>query len=134
MIDQLLKVEGYCRMQGDSFSPSAIEAKTRIIFDRKNEPGEIGKIGRYKGNPIPYGNAEIVFSETGSSADLFSSEASILNSLEEHLASFRASGVEEISLNVNVFYEEQCNLELSPELLKRLYELGVALNISCQQI
>ena len=134
MKNRLLEIEGYCRLWGETFSPKIAERKTGIRFDRKNEPGENGTIGRYKGRPIPYGSAEIDFKNDGDSADLFSPGARILDILKDHLPSFQAAGVKEAVLNVNVFYKEQCNIEQSPELLRRLAGLGVALNISCQQI
>ena len=134
MTNKSFEIEGYCRLWGDNFSPLAIEEKTGIKFDRKNEPGEIGKIGRYKGTSIPFGNAEIDFSETGTSTDLLSPDAPILDTIEKHRSSFLAAGATEIILIINVFYKEQCNLEQSHQLLKRLAGLEVDLSISCQQL
>ncbi len=69
-MNKTIEIEGYCRLWGDQFSPMAVEEETKIHFDRKNEPGETGKTGRYKGVPIPFGSGEIDFSETGASSDL----------------------------------------------------------------
>ena len=134
MTNKSVEIEGYCRLWGPDLSPIAVEEKTGINFDRKNEPGEIGKMGRYKGDIIPFGNAEIDFSETGTSADLLSPDAPILDTLEKHRSFFLTAGATEITLIINVFYQEQCNLEQSHKLLKRLAELDVDLLISCQQL
>ena len=134
MTNYPLEIEGYCRLWEENFSPKKATGKTGIHFDRQNEPGETGQTGRYKGTPVPYGNAEIDFADVGSSADLLSPDAPILDMLEKHLSSFRTVGVTEAVLNVTVFYKNQCNLEQSHEFLKRLAGLGVALTISCQQI
>lgn len=40
---------------GKQFRPSQID----FAFTESNDPGDIGKIGRYKGEPIPYGSIEI---------------------------------------------------------------------------
>lgn len=134
MMNKPIEIEGYCRIVGDKFSPELAEKKTGIRFDRKNEVGEIGTIGRYKGSPIPFGYAEIDFVEKGSSADLISPDAPILDMLEEYQSCFLAAGATEIDLNIDVFYKDQCNLEQSHKLLKRLAILGVDLSISCQKL
>ncbi|WP_320044676.1 hypothetical protein [uncultured Desulfobacter sp.] len=133
-MSKTIEIEGYCRLWGDQFSPMVVEEETGIHFDYKNEPGEIGKTGRYKGVAIPCGSGEIAFSETGASADLLSPDAPILEIIEKHQSSFSAAGATEIVLIINVFYKGQCNIEQSHKLLKRLAMLKVDLSISCQQL
>jgi hypothetical protein len=134
MTKSLIEVEGYCRLWGKAFFPSKIEEKIGICFDRKNDPGELGKIGRYRGTSIPFGSAAIKFSENGDSNDLISKDAPILDTLERYRTVFREAGVTDITLHVNIFYKKQCNIEQSHELLKRLSMLEVNLAISCQQV
>lgn len=121
---------GYVSLYGEHFSPSQAEKISGITFDEKKARGDIGIRGKYKGLPTPYGSASINFEHPGGDADLLPANLPLLDILEQFIPSFQSVGAEEITIFVNVFYTAQCNLELSPELLRRLAGLGIPLCIS----
>ena len=55
MSQQILQFE----LWGKQFSPKAAEEKTGLELSCKVEPGQIGKYGRYKNKPTPYGAASL---------------------------------------------------------------------------
>lgn len=53
----MVKITASIDFWGRRFQPVKAEQQTGILFSQKNEVGEIGKVGRYKDQPIPYGSA-----------------------------------------------------------------------------
>lgn len=126
----MIEIKGSCHIYGKEFSPAKAEAVIGIQFEHKNEPNQIGSAGRYKGKPIPYGSAVIKFSNSGDTADLISVDAPILDIIEQYFTS-KSLGEDEILLHLNVWCENDCNLELSHALLVRLGSLNVGVTITC---
>jgi len=132
MTKRPLSIQGYSLLRGKVFSPAEAERVTGIRFTVKNEPGDIGTTGRYRGHPTPYGAAQIDFEDEGMTGDMISPESRILDLLERHITAFRNAGAEEIILHLDVtFRTRQCNLEQSPALLARLAALNIYVTISC---
>ena len=119
------------RLWGESFSPSAAEKRTGIVFDVKNEPGEIARTGRYRNRPSPYGSAIIKFEDDRSSCDPLSAQS--LNILIKNIQTFREAGATTIVLHCDVAYLDQCNLEMSPGFLAAIARLEIPFTISCSQ-
>lgn len=86
----------------------------------------IGTRGRYKGKPNPCGSGTITFplfaDEKGAFAILKKLVAArhILDSLDTHVAVYLIFG-----------YRDQCNLELTPEMMTSLAELRCPVGITC---
>jgi hypothetical protein len=118
-----------CSVQGDAFRPTEAERRTGIQFSEKNEPGEIGKLGRHKGQPIPFGSGTIESETTGDAMN--GSLSKFLDILKHCVFQWRELGAEVALLNIDVFYDEQCNLEISEENIAVLSELGLSLALSC---
>ncbi len=115
-------------IMGKSFSPSLAEIKTGLRFASKNEPGDVGKKGRYRNVPTPHGAARLELSN-----DNYSALQELLGILSKNINLLRDCGAEEIKYYLTVSYkpeEEQCNLEFDALFLKALGELDVPLLIS----
>jgi hypothetical protein len=123
-----MKFHPFCSLCGGKFSPSLAEAKTGLALSQKEEPGEMGKRGRYRNAPMPYGAAHIC-----SARDDYASLKEVLDNLAKNITVLRECGAERIqywlvaSCNLE---EEQCNLEFDVTFLKTLAELQVPLLIS----
>jgi len=119
-----------CHLYGDSLSPKAIEEKTKILFKKKNEPGDIGNTGKYRGTPIPYGSATL--QPTDELMQTSSKEALkwLLGLVKANLDIFRKNGASDVTLDLVVFHDGQCNLEFSVDELRRIAELGLPLTLS----
>jgi len=116
---------------GEAFSPSTAEKQTGIVFDAKNEPGEIARSGRYRNQPTPHGSATIKFEDDLSSCDPLTTQS--LNVLAESIPAFREAGATTIVIHCDVAYRDQCNLEMSPGFLAAIARLGVPLTLTCYQ-
>lgn len=114
------KLAALCLLKGASLSPSALRAKLHLALVAASEPGEIGGSGRYKGQPMPFGAAQICFepSPTGALEDGVAL-------LEKHIDGLRAMGADEIQLYLSIEYDGQCNMEFAPEMLGRIAKLRV---------
>ena len=126
-----MKIDCHCLLQGEDFSPSTVEKQTSLVFHKKNEPSEKGSIGRYRNRPIPYGSAELKFEADSITPDMLSPKSHSLTVLRKNIKLFRDAGATMIVLHFDVAYEGQCNIEISPDLLSKLAELGIPVTISC---
>ena|SRR5690606_29961879 len=114
MVKEIFSIEIY----GDNFSPAKVEQTVDLTFSNKNEIGEIGKLGRYKNLPIPYGSATIKNSENASLA-------SFLMYFRKYITIIRQNGGKSIYLNCGYFYSGQCNCELGIEEIALLNEMKI---------
>lgn len=126
-----IHVEGYWVASGAEFSPNAAERATQVLFSEKTEPGEICSRGRYRGRPAPEGWGKRDFSVPPEDADLVSSNSEVLATLERCVAVYRTAGAAEIILHFNVSYHNQCNLQLTAPLIRRLANLGIDVTLTC---
>ena len=118
-----------CSLWGNTFSPKAVEAKTGIVFDKENEPGDIAISGPYRNQPTPYGSAYISLQVDPSSCDPLSPES--FQILARNIPVAMEAGATDIVIHCDVDYYGQCNLEMSPEFLAGIADLGVPFTISC---
>jgi len=107
---------------GDKFSPKAVEERSGAIFNTKNEVGDIGKLGRFKDQPIPYGSGELIVPDEVPAEDKLTWLTKRLGKL---LPIALAAGAEVPNIDVTYFCKDQCNLALSKTELKALAELLV---------
>ncbi len=125
----MVKIGVTLRASGPEFSPEEAERHSGIRFSKKNEPGDLGRIGRFQGQPLPYGSGELNGPESG--MDLKIPNRSFFESIERLARACLAAGATSVLLHLDVAYTEQCNLELSNEFVSALARTGVAITMSC---
>ncbi len=118
-----------CPVQGDAFRPTDAERQSGIRFSEKNEVGEIGKSGRYRGKPQPYGFGSLE-TEIGDN-DLDVALTRFLEQVQRGLPIWRSLGADSVLLQIDVFYDQQCNLELSESVIAALHTLRLPVAVSC---
>ncbi|MBL8076093.1 MAG: hypothetical protein JNL29_17145 [Nitrospira sp.] len=130
----MVLIRASCWISGETFSPYLAEKKTDLYFARKNEPGEIGNVGRYRGQPIPYGRAvlEAPFNSQ-TKPGLILPEQWIVDVLSLHIDSLRSCGATSIELDLNVTWQDQCNLAFDASFLQKLAKLSIDFSISCYE-
>ena len=125
----MIEVDAEFRAYGSEFSPESVERSTGISFSKKKERGSTGILGRYRGQPVPYGSAELSGPETG--LDLMVPDAPFFAAVEKLVPACLSAGATSMSLHLNVAFADQCNIELSPEFIAALARLGIILTMSC---
>lgn len=119
------------RAMGTAFSPSAAEKQTGLLFSKKNEPGDIGKWGRYKEQPIPYGSAELC--DPTEDSDLFALSPVFFRTLELLVPACRAALATSIVLHADLAFEDQCNIEMSEDFIQALAGLRIPFTMTCYE-
>jgi len=127
-----MKILPVVSIQGDDFSPSALKEKCPSLTycqddDLTHEPMVIGKVGRYRGVPIPYGTATIKVSDTPSNWEALEDLVSMITSSIDEIRKFNC----EVTLHCDIFYDSQCNFQIDASMLKKLAFLGIDFSISC---
>lgn len=125
----MVKIRASCSIVGEKFSPMAFSKISGVKLIDPNEPGDIGKIGRYKGMPMPYGSASIEVSDKAE--EDWSHFDDLLSVVEGCIEVLRETGAEDISLFISLFHDGQCNFAFTKEQLKRIAVLEVEVPISC---
>ncbi len=125
----MVKISGVFLASGPEFSPRSVERQTGILFSQQNEPGDIGTTGRYRGQPRPYGSCTLLGPNPG--LDLQVPDPRFFEAVERLAGACRAAGATTVVIQLGVAYAEQCNFEMSEELLSAVARAGVALTISC---
>jgi hypothetical protein len=115
-------------LQGQMFSPKSLEKKTNLVLTQKNEPGEMGRLGKYKNKPLPYGAANI---EPPNTIGDHEKITWLATTFLEHKESIEQSGIEDLHFYIGYFYENQCNLALTASELKLIAETGLDYWFSC---
>jgi hypothetical protein len=126
-------VEASCDFWGEAFSPSFAEERTGLHFAEKNEAGEIGTLGRYKGVPIPYGSSTLLPPCQVTIENPVYGLEWLAQAVKQHRQSFEKAGATRIVLDLNVSHDGQCNLEFGGGLLRKIAESGVTLTVSCYE-
>lgn len=116
---------------GPQFSPGVVERRTGVRFSRKNECGEMGMTGRYRGQPIPYGSGDFQGPEAGLDPQV--PDEHFFESVEALARECSAAGATSMRLHLDVEYVDQCNLEWSSAFVSALGRARVAVTISCYE-
>jgi len=125
----MVKIRASFSSSGENFSPAKFSKINSVKLVDANEPGDIGRRGRHRGKPIPYGSATIEVSDKAEGN--WSSFDDLLTVMENCIDDLRGAGAGDISLLVSLFHDGQCNFAFSNDQLKRLVGLNVDLPISC---
>lgn len=115
-------------LQGDTFSPSEAERLTGLSLVRKVEPGELGKCGRHRGQPTPYGAAALAVPEAVPEGQKLEW---LLATALEHLSTFQRLGADDPEVYAAYAFDAQCNLSYTPSELDKLARLGLPFSVSC---
>ncbi len=109
---------------GESFSPSKLKSIPNIALADSNEPGEIGKSGRYKGEPRPYGACRILVPDYIESNQV----VWLANLIIKNKVAFKNAGATEIILHI-IWFGKQGSMEFTIEELNRIAAAKVPLSI-----
>ncbi len=115
-------------LQGEIFSPKEAEKSTGLHLSKKHEVGDIGKEGKYKNKPLPYGSAILEAPENIPMDEKFSW---LMQSLEDTLEKLYKCGAGETRIYAGYFYKNQCNLTFTKEELNAIARLNIDLWLSC---
>jgi hypothetical protein len=81
----------------------------------------VGTVGRYKGQPLPYGSASYVVPPSVPNTDRIKH---IAQTIEPILARIREAGATDWHISIGRYYHAQCNEEYSLEELQLIAGLG----------
>lgn len=104
-------------MWGEEFRPSRVSFQ----FTEQHDPGVVGTVGRYRGQPIPYGSASYVVPSSTPNTDRL---RHVVHTIEPVLADIRAAGATDYHISIARSYYAQCNEEYSLEELQLIARLG----------
>jgi len=121
-----------CYMEGDNFDPYKLEEKLGLSLAYKVKAGEIGKKGRFKDKPYPFGFGYL--KPTSKEAHENNQLEEIVNLIKESHIQVGAYGIEDLHVRVNINYDSQCNLEFGPLVLEELGRRNIPLLVSCYKV
>lgn len=126
----MIIVSSCIRVYGDSFSPKHFCELTKQCLADPIEPSEIGKTGRFKGKKIPYGSGKLT---GGAEFGDFSQLDSLVDLAIEYKSSFKKCNATDITLDLAIYHDGQCNFDLPKTFLKKVLRSGLDLTISCYE-
>jgi hypothetical protein len=126
----MVKAFPYIALFGDSFSPAKMEQETGLKFNKKNEVGDIGQRGRFKGKPYSFGHAIL---EAPEEIENWEKLAWLLDRILPYKDALNRFGVTDGKVHVTYAYDSQCNLEYEPEIMEKIAKLGLVFTITCYQ-
>jgi len=118
-------------LRGEEFSPKKAEEITGLKLRDKLEVGEISPRGRYRGEPVPYGTAQL---EVPTEIPYDDRLMWIIRSLEVNLQKLYDCGAKETRICAGYFYKNQCNFGFSKKELLAIAKLEIDFDVSCYDI
>lgn len=100
------------QFKGQTLRPRALSAAIGMSIESLIESGELGKIGRYKGQPSPYGIGLLKVKPSTSELE------KVVQNLADQLSLLATYGVEEIVIDVDTNIENLEKLHFSNKLMK----------------
>lgn len=107
---------------GDEFRPSRVPFK----FTEQHDPGITGTLGRYRGQPVPYGKARYDVPPSVPNVDRLKH---IVETFEPLMGDIQAAGATNWDISIGRFYNGQCNEGFSLEDLKLIIRLKCGFSI-----
>ncbi len=115
-------------LRGSEFYPSNAPKVEGIIFKKWRDPGGSNVKSEYD---VIDGAAWIEIEEDGS---YYQKTNKALDLIENNLVIYNSHGVSDITISINIYYVDQCNLEIDSEMLNRISLSGASMTISCTQL
>jgi hypothetical protein len=109
------------------FSLRAAANRTSLSFDEQEEVGDIGKLGRYHGQPQSYGAAQV---RAPKNVPHEKKVKWLVRKILLHLSVIRECGATNIRVDLAIYHDGQCNCEFDTEEIRMLAECGVPLTVS----
>jgi hypothetical protein len=106
---------------GENFMPS----KVAVPFSASHDPGAIGKVGRYKDLPTPYGSADFEAPEEETQKIAY-----LHRLVLPHLMAMRKAGAEDFLLHIT-YHGDSGAIGFSKEEMKLIAELECDVPIDC---
>jgi hypothetical protein len=116
-----------CHFLDGKFSPELVHEKTGLRFDKAEEAGQIGKLGKYRNKPQPYGAAVIRVPDNVSYEKKI---AWLAKQVQPNLPMIRRCGATRIYVDEAIYHDGQCNLAFESEELKLLSDFGLPFCVS----
>jgi hypothetical protein len=116
-----------CHFWGEKFSPKLVSKRTKLLFDEAEEVGQIGKVGKYRNKPQPYGASVIRVPDNVKNDRKIEWLA---KQIKPKLSAIRKCGATDIYVDVAIYHDGQCNFEFDPLEMKLLSDLGLSFAIS----
>jgi hypothetical protein len=114
-------------MWGKGFRPSRVPFR----FTEQHDPGAIGTVGRYRGEPLPYGSASYVVPASVPNTDRIKHAVQIIEPL---LAGIRDAGATDWHISIGRYYSSQCNEAYSLEELQLIARLRCGFTYSAYSV
>jgi hypothetical protein len=122
-----MRTHVYISLSGERFSPAEAERVTGLVLLDKREPGHIGRYGRYRGKPVPYGAASLDAPKRIPPSEKLTW---VLDLALPHIETLRALGVDQAEVWILEHFGSQINMAYRPEELEKLARLGLPLCVS----
>lgn len=112
---------------GEAFRPSRVPFQ----FTKQHDPGIIGIIGRYRGQPVPYGCASY---EVPSSVPNIDRIKHVVETFEPLLGEIRAAGATDWHIDICRYYNAQCNEGYTLEEMQLISRLQCGFTYSAYSV
>ncbi|WP_291727764.1 hypothetical protein [Bernardetia sp.] len=112
---------------GEDFKPNEVD----FNFSEKNEPNDICRVGRLKGEPYKYGSASYQVPKYIDRDLLFKHLA---DTFEPMLDELKCAGAESWHIEIDRLYYAQCNEELSPDEITQIARLKCSVSYSAYAV
>ncbi|RHX77442.1 hypothetical protein [Leptospira yasudae] len=113
-------------ISGDDFDPANLVSSVLphpLFFETVIRKGDPADKGRYKGSSYPYGLIDI--KTTYEQQEDYNKKAlSLLDWVLSNIQILIEQKCEGVLLYITAFYEDQCNLEFSIDVIDRISEIG----------
>lgn len=129
-----MKLYVYINAVGETFSPKALKHLEGFSCISKNEPQEIVSKGRYQGKPIPFGSLRIAIPVTSIDSFFDNKEAGLITRIETCVESLKKAAATDVSIHLDVEYENQCNLQFNSAWLTAIGKLGIPVAFTAYEV
>lgn len=106
------------QFKGTGFVPSSLSEDINLPIEPLVSAGELGKVGRFKGKPVPYGIGLLKINPTAETINEYS------DVLIKNKAKLKKYNVEEIIFDVDANSRGLEQISISADLLKKLSSLN----------
>ncbi len=105
-----------CHLWGEEFNPKELNNIPEIIITNSIATGDIGKIGRYKSHPTPYGACQIIVPKNINQGEKI---IWLADFIIKHKSDFEKAGATKIIFWI-YWFGGQGNMELSEEEVEKI--------------